>query len=551
MNNRRTPLGALAWLLPVGDGSPVCSRPIPHGTRWRPFLWLTIGLIALLFRAAAAGDFVVQPVGATSSGSHSVVTLEVFAWNGAGLLGGGTDWVTSGKPVPTAWPAHANGNGNEHWHAPLYPPNPAWIRFDLGHNYLLQGMRLWNHNQATDPGRGVRSATIGLSLDGTNFAPVTVQGLNADGYFHCAPGAESYTGELYSFTGLARHVQFTITNNWNGGLAYVGMSEVRFIAALSVPVTSGLVSWWRAEGNATDSTGVNHGNFVGGATTSLGQVGSAFVFDGQTSYVQVPDDPTLDPRTNSFTLTAWIQTTNLSGTIVSKYDCGGACPSCVSASLYNLSLSEGQPVAYLRNQNPECLDAVPLTARGVVVADGLFHQLAMMRDVADHQLRLYVDGQLVASTNLDITTDGDITNGDGEPDPLLIGAVIRGGSQVRQGFFQGLIDEVRLFNRSLSQGEVENLHVAEGGRPHLRGVLSNSTLTLSWPAAVLNPVLESCSVLNDGLWETVTNTVIVLEGDRATVALPAGHTPHFFRLRIGDGFLIHKQQQQITKQIIP
>jgi Concanavalin A-like lectin/glucanases superfamily len=297
--------------------------------------------------------------------------------------------------------------------------------------------------------------------------------------------------------------------------------------------TNGLVSWWRAEGNATDSVGGNSGALINGAGTTPGQVGFAFSLDGQSSYVQVPDNPSLDPRSNSFTITAWIQTTNLSGTVVSKYDCGGACPSCVSASLYTLSLSDGWPVASIRNSNPGCLDAAALPPGDVLVADGTFHHLAMSRDMAAAQFRLYADGQLLTSTNLTIATGGDINNGDGESDPLLIGAVVQGGSQVRQWFFKGLIDEVRLFTRSLSDAEVESLYVAEGGRPRLRIAQAALTVTLRWPACAESFFLESAAALPASSWLKVTNAVLP-EGDLLSATLPVEVDPQFYRLRKGN-----------------
>jgi hypothetical protein len=296
--------------------------------------------------------------------------------------------------------------------------------------------------------------------------------------------------------------------------------------------TNELVSWWRAEGNAADSAGGNSGALVNGAGTTPGQVGLAFSMDGQSSYVQVPDNPSLDPRSNSFTLTAWIQTTNLSGTVVSKYDCGGACPSCVSASLYTLSLSDGRPVAYIRNYNPGCLDAPVLASRDVTVADGSFHHLAMSRDMAAAQFRLYADGQLVASTNLNIATGGDISNGDGEADPLLVGAVVQGGSQVRQWFFRGLIDEVRLYQRSLSATEIENLYVGEGGRPRLRITQAASSVTLRWPACAADFFLESAAALPAASWLKVTNAAVPA-GDLLSTTLPVEAGPQFYRLRKG------------------
>ncbi len=48
---------------------------------------------------------------------------------------------------------------------------------------------------------------------------------------------------------------------------------------------SGLISWWRGEGNADDITSFNNGTWNGTARFSAGKVGDAFYFDGN-SFVQ-------------------------------------------------------------------------------------------------------------------------------------------------------------------------------------------------------------------------------------------------------------------------
>ncbi len=297
--------------------------------------------------------------------------------------------------------------------------------------------------------------------------------------------------------------------------------------------TNGLVSWWRAEGNATDSAGGNSGALMNGAATAPGQVGLAFSLDGQNRFIEVPDHAMLMPRTNSFTLTAWIHTSNLSGLIVSKYECGAYCPSCVSASLYMLSLSGGYPVAYIRCYNSGCLDSTPIVGKDAFVADGAFHHLAMCRDIAAGQFRLYVDGQLAAATNLDATTGGDISNGDGESDPLLIGAKTRAGTSGQEAFFKGLIDEVRFYQRGLSATEIENLYVGEGGRPQLRIAQVASAVALRWPACADGYFLESTVALTAASWLKVTNAVLS-EGDLISAMLPVEAGPQFYRLRKGN-----------------
>src|SRR5206468_7496418 len=91
-----------------------------------------------------------------------------------------------------------------------------------------------------------------------------------------------------------------------------------------VPPASGLVSWWRAEGNANDSVDGNGGTFVNGATITNGLVGGAFDFNGTSAYVQVPDGANLR-FTTGVTFEAWVYVRAVGGTyheIFSKWEGG-------------------------------------------------------------------------------------------------------------------------------------------------------------------------------------------------------------------------------------
>src|SRR5207245_10265143 len=60
------------------------------------------------------------------------------------------------------------------------------------------------------------------------------------------------------------------------------------------PAPDGMISWWRAEGDAVDTKDGNDGTFNGTPTFSSGEVGQAFSFDGS-SYVSINDSPSLNP----------------------------------------------------------------------------------------------------------------------------------------------------------------------------------------------------------------------------------------------------------------
>src|SRR5207249_4082770 len=47
-----------------------------------------------------------------------------------------------------------------------------------------------------------------------------------------------------------------------------------------VPAASGLVDWWKGDGNANDAVGASNGTLDGNATFAPGLVGQAFSLDG-------------------------------------------------------------------------------------------------------------------------------------------------------------------------------------------------------------------------------------------------------------------------------
>jgi hypothetical protein len=71
------------------------------------------------------------------------------------------------------------------------------------------------------------------------------------------------------------------------------------------PTPSGLVSWWRSEGNAVDSADGNNGTPTGVVTFVPGKVGQSFDFDGNYSSVQLGSPTNLQLQT--FTIEAWVK----------------------------------------------------------------------------------------------------------------------------------------------------------------------------------------------------------------------------------------------------
>ena len=103
-------------------------------------------------------------------------------------------------------------------------PNPSrgnshWIRYDLGANYKLGTIQVWNVNKVGESDKGFKDVTIDYSLNGTTWSTL--------GTFQFEQGTEAatYAGfEAANFNGLsARYVLITAVSNW-GCLLYTSPS---------------------------------------------------------------------------------------------------------------------------------------------------------------------------------------------------------------------------------------------------------------------------------------------------------------------------------------
>jgi hypothetical protein len=254
---------------------------------------------------------------------------------------------------------------------------------------------------------------------------------------------QSITGSMVTTTGALR-----IGGNGIWGEYFEGVvDEVRVYArALSaaeirtdmgMAVTSGLVAAYGFdEGTgsvASDASGGGQaGTIAGAAWAAQGRFGKALRFDGIDDRVSVADSSALD-LTNRFTMEAWVNPSTLTGwrTVLMKEAADGLA--------YGVYANDNapNPAAYARA-------AADGASRGSSGATQLrvnaWTHLAATYD--GRTLRMFVNGVLVGAEAMSgaLVTSGNV---------LSIG-----GSLVWGGHFEGLIDEVRIYNRALAPGEI-------------------------------------------------------------------------------------------------
>jgi concanavalin A-like lectin/glucanase superfamily protein len=213
-------------------------------------------------------------------------------------------------------------------------------------------------------------------------------------------------------------------------------------AADADTLTQGLVSWWRAEGNAADSVGPNTGTIQGGdggVTFVPGKIGQAFSFNGTSGDVLIPTSTTLN-LTASYTIAFWINIPALPSAddtiLINKWVNG-------LEDKFTWINANGHIGFYLFEVTPVTSPLVSATALSL----NTWHHVAATYNGADENI--YIDGQFDASQ----VAAGDIANNTGS----LCFAHNASRAAFNNTYFAGDLDEIRWYSRALSGAEVTEL----------------------------------------------------------------------------------------------
>ncbi len=223
----------------------------------------------------------------------------------------------------------------------------------------------------------------------------------------------------------------------------LGFSIVeQVVAQTCITAPSGLVSWLPGDGNADDIAGANHGTLQDGATFDTGIVGQAFIFDG-TSSVTLNAPPNV-PNQGSFTYDLWIYVVLYTNGAIDKGDGSYFVDRTdESLGLVDLKAVNDQFAFQVRYDDSTGIGG-PIG--GDIILDTWTH-VAMVREY-EVAFLLYVDGKLV-----------DIYSDNGNPLTPYTPKLGHHDLSYLSGF-EGLIDEFEIFDRALSQAEIQAIVTA-------------------------------------------------------------------------------------------
>ncbi len=195
---------------------------------------------------------------------------------------------------------------------------------------------------------------------------------------------------------------------------------------MAITPPSGMVSWWPGDGNADDIIGSNDGALTGDATFATGMVGQGFSLSGSGDVFVAPS-PSLN-LTGDLTVDLWARRTVFGGGGVMVLKATGDVT-------YELSFTGDQLAAGFST------GGAFFGLLGPSVLDSNFHHYAYVRSGNSH--KLFMDGAVVASLSFAGTAP------DSSGPPVIIGVE-----------FAGVLDEVEIFNRALSDAEVKSIYDA-------------------------------------------------------------------------------------------
>jgi hypothetical protein len=213
-----------------------------------------------------------------------------------------------------------------------------------------------------------------------------------------------------------------------------------FAIGSSVPLPPNIVAWWKGENNVDDRVGGFNGTLLNGALANgIGKVGSAFSIAGGTQAAQIAHATALNTL-NTLTLECWVYISSLpsnDSVLIAGKDSTDThqyqLVLCTVGGRWCFRPLIASPGFYYVNGNT--------TAQA-----NTWYHLAMTYDGSS--LRLYVNGTLDDS----IAASGTITSAS---NPFLIG-----GYGVAPWTLDGRVDEVSLYSRALSAGEIQGIYAA-------------------------------------------------------------------------------------------
>ena len=191
----------------------------------------------------------------------------------------------------------------------------------------------------------------------------------------------------------------------------------------------------------------NNGTIFGATLNTSGKYGSAYQFDGINNYIRIEDSNTLDFGTSSFSYSFWFNNL-LGGTQDMLCKHNGTATEITSGYriLISTTSTTGFSTVFANGTNNTRLDSGTHSCWG----GKTWCFMTVVVDRGNNLMSMYINGIYINGKTIPAT--GSVANAFN----LTLGSLHDGSTR----FFNGSIDEVRMWNRSLSAGEINQIYMS-------------------------------------------------------------------------------------------
>lgn len=231
-------------------------------------------------------------------------------------------------------------------------------------------------------------------------------------------------------------------------------------------VTDGLVSYWTFDRanivnkTAKDVWGENNGKIMGNPKIVPGKIGEALKFDGNGDYVNLTTLGDFGEKFGQSTFEAWFKTSNKTDWMTLINTNGHQCPYWGIQfngfkNRFEFEFNEGMMHFFISLRNEAGTGCTTFGGGSTYrLNDGEWHHIAYIVDInvenASGQRYTYIDNKSPGKSNMGFGHDRGFFP---FTDPVDLGA--RDYNDITESFFEGLIDEVRFYDRPLTAEEVQ------------------------------------------------------------------------------------------------
>ncbi|HAZ16995.1 MAG: hypothetical protein UV70_C0008G0008 [Parcubacteria group bacterium GW2011_GWA2_43_13] len=410
-------------------------------------------------------------------------------------------WIDDGISITRAMVGALGGH--------VFEPNSNWVGVidevkmfsrplsatEIGSEY--------NDTQITVTGG---SSTVTADVLGNSFSinvPLTMDTLNTLSvtatYGHADVSSASTIQITTASTAVIAPVISTVSQTINA-------DSILVQGSVGDDPTDGLIGAWSfddvAGTTAPDSSSNNNTASLINATVGTGKVGDAVHIGASDAYVDIPDTVHYTPTTG-FAWSAWVrpESTAIGQSIITSYDAA----SCDDITL-GIHIGEGYPLGFFFKNDyagicPQHPNSRVFWQPEGGIELGQWYHVAAVMDYDNHEIALYVNGIKRVSQTWD-----------GTPITRIMDTRIGDGG-FWSSYFQGDIDEVKMYNRAVSSNEVLALSdptiTVTGGLATVNTQAVNGLYSVSVPLTQNQANTLSVTAINASNEQSAPATVVI------------------------------------------